>query len=146
MKKVMTAMAMTTALSAPVVANTAAATELVDKVVITLTSAEQQTRGMAMVLGNAMQAKGAQVSVLLCDSAGDMALKEQQSAALKPNDVTPEELMKKLMLGGAKVEVCALYLPNKGVAGDALIDGVGMAKPPAMAEALMDSDARVFNF
>lgn len=143
MKKVIMTAAVTGALMSP---GTTVAEEIVDKVVITLTSAEQQTRGMAMVLANAMQAKGAQVNVLLCDSAGDMALEGHQSAALKPNNVTPEQLMKKLLAGGANVDVCALYLPNKGVGMDALVEGVGMAKPPAMAAALMDKKARVFNF
>ena len=125
---------------------TLAQAEAVDKVLITLTSAEQQTRGMAMVLGNTMQAQGAEVSVLLCDSAGDMALKGQQSAPLKPKNVTPEQLMKKLISGGGQVQVCALYLPNKGVQVDALLEGVTAAKPPVMAKALTDSQTRVFSF
>ncbi len=143
MKKILTASVLAAALLSPVMAS---ATEAVDKVLITLTSAEQQTRGMAMVLGNMMQAKGAEVSVLLCDTAGDMALKEQTSEPLKPKNVTPEQLMKKLMSGGAKVDVCALYLPNKGVGVDALLSGIGAAKPPVMAAALIDADTRVFNF
>ena len=143
MKKILTASVLAAALLSPVMAS---ATEAVDKVLITLTSAEQQTRGMAMVLGNMMQAKGAEVSVLLCDTAGDMALKEQTSKPLKPKNVTPEQLMKKLMSGGAKVDVCALYLPNKGVGVDALLSGIGAAKPPVMAAALIDADTRVFNF
>ena len=143
MKKVISSAVVAASLMSPVAAT---ADNTVDKVVITLTSAEQQTRGMAMVLGNAMQAKGAQVSVLLCDSAGDMALKGHQSTPLKPKNVTPEQLMPKLMSGGAKVDVCALYLPNKGVGMDALLEGVGAAKPAAMADALMDEEARVFNF
>jgi len=122
------------------------AAEPVNKVLITLTSAEQQTRGMAMVLGNTMQAQGAQVNVLLCDSAGDMALKSQQSQPLKPKNVTPEQLLTKLMAAGANVQVCALYLPNKGVAADVLVEGVTAAKPPVMAKMLTEQGTRVFNF
>ncbi|SEQ10254.1 Predicted peroxiredoxin [Amphritea atlantica] len=143
MRKIVISAVLAATLVAPIMAS---ATETVDKVLITLTSAEQQTRGMAMVLGNMMQAKGAKVSVLLCDSAGDMALKEYKSEPLKPKNVTPEQLLQKLISGGAKVDVCALYLPNKGVGMEALLDGVGAAKPPVMADALMDSDTRVFNF
>ncbi len=143
MKKLIISTVLAATLFAPVVAT---ASETVDKVLITLTSAEQQTRGMAMVLGNMMQAKGAKVSVLLCDSAGDMALKGHESTPLKPKNVTPEQLMQKLIAGGAKVDVCALYLPNKGVAMDALLSGIGAAKPPVMAAALIDADTRVFNF
>ncbi|MBN0987358.1 DsrE family protein [Amphritea pacifica] len=143
MRKIVISAVLAATLVAPIMASAA---ETVDKVLITLTSAEQQTRGMAMVLGNMMQAKGAKVSVLLCDSAGDMALKEYKSEPLKPKNVTPEQLMQKLISGGAKVDVCALYLPNKGVGMEALLDGVGAAKPPVMAAALIDPDTRVFNF
>ncbi|MBN1006082.1 DsrE family protein [Amphritea pacifica] len=143
MRKIVISAVLAATLVAPIMVSAA---ETVDKVLITLTSAEQQTRGMAMVLGNMMQAKGAKVSVLLCDSAGDMALKEYKSEPLKPKNVTPEQLMQKLISGGAKVDVCALYLPNKGVGMEALLDGVGAAKPPVMAAALIDPDTRVFNF
>lgn len=142
MQKSLKAVLLAAALAVPALAQA----EAVDKVLITLTSAEQQTRGMAMVLGNTMQAQGAEVSVLLCDSAGDMALKEQQSAPLKPKNVTPEQLMQKLMAGGGNVQVCALYLPNKGVQADSLLDGVTAAKPPVMAKALTDTGTRVFSF
>ncbi|GGK59945.1 DsrE family protein [Amphritea balenae] len=143
MKKFVTVFILAAALVSPL---KVMAEETVDKVLITLTSSEQQARGMAMVLGNMMQNKGAEVSVLLCDSAGDMALKNQVSEPLKPKNVTPEQLMVKLMSGGAKVDVCALYLPNKGIQLDALLEGVGAAKPPVMAAALLEADTRVFNF
>ncbi|WP_299199752.1 DsrE family protein [uncultured Amphritea sp.] len=143
MKKLLMPAIIAAALISPIAPAAAGST---DNVVITLTSAEQQTRGMAMVLANAMQAKGAHVSVLLCDSAGDMALKEHQSTPLKPKNVTPEQLLQKLMSGGARVDVCALYLPNKGVGMEALKEGVGSAKPATMAEALMAEGTRVFNF
>lgn len=142
MKKAM----MISLLSATLAAPAPVLAEPVENVLITLTSAEQQTRGMAMVLGNTMQAQGAKVNVLLCDSAGDMALKGQKTATLKPKDVTPEQLLQKLMKGGAGVQVCALYLPNKGVKADSLLEGVTAAKPAVMAKALTENSTRVFNF
>lgn len=142
MKKLIVSALLSTAVIAPGLAQA----EPVKNVLITLTSAEQQTRGMAMVLGNTMQAQGAKVSVLLCDSAGDMALKTQKSEPLKPKDVTPEQMMQKLMKGGGNVQVCALYLPNKGVSTDMLVEGVTPAKPPVMAKALTEANTRVFSF
>ncbi|WP_156899676.1 hypothetical protein [Marinobacterium litorale] len=118
----------------------------VSQVLVTLTSAEQQTRGMAMVLANTMQSQGARVSVLLCDSAGDMALKGATSEPLKPKGVTPEQLMSKLIKGGGVVKVCALYLPNSGHTIEDLADGIIVAKPPAMAADLLNPETRVFNF
>jgi len=136
-------------LTAPfLVANTmiAKADETPSKALIILTSGSLQTQGMAMVLGNAMQAQGMAVNVLLCDAAGDLALTSTKSPALEPKKVTPEQLMGKLMNGGAKVNVCALYLPNSTHSKTDLRAGVGVATPPEMAKMMTSEDTRVFSF
>ena len=117
-----------------------------EKALILLSSDSLMTQGMAMVLGNAMQGQGVQVDVLLCDAAADLALQDTTSELLKPNDVTPEQLMMRLQQNGASVSVCALYLPNSGNSQDALREGVDVATPPAMAEKMMGENTRVFAF
>jgi len=113
---------------------------------IILTSESLQTQGMAMVLGNAMQATGAQVDVLLCDKAGDLALKATESDRLKPQDVSPEMLLGRLMQNGANVNVCALYLPNSTHTLEDLRDGIGAAMPPAIGAQMLQDNVRVFSF
>ena len=120
--------------------------DAIDKALVIVNSGSVQTQGMAMVLANTMQAKGTQVDVLLCDQAGDLALKNTTSTPLKPKNVTPEQLMSKLQKGGATINVCALYLPNSEHAASDLRDGVGVAKPPAIADQMIDDHLRVFNF
>ncbi|MEN3159199.1 hypothetical protein ABC502_12520 [Alkalimonas sp. NCh-2] len=115
-------------------------------VFVYLTSSSLQTQGMAMVLAGQMQQQGANVSVLLCDGAGDLALKDHESPTLKPRDVTPAQLLQQLMSGGASVEVCALYLPNKPATADALLDGVTPAQPPRIAEKMLNPAVKVFSF
>lgn len=111
-----------------------------------LTSPSTQTQGMAMVLANQMQQQGAKVSLLLCDGAGDMALQDHQGESLKPRDVTPVQLMQQLMQGGASVEVCALYLPNKPATPADLLDGITPAQPPQVAKKMLDPAVKVFSF
>lgn len=118
----------------------------IDKALVIVNSGSLQTQGMAMVLANAMQAKGTAVEVLLCDKGGDLALKSTQNPTLKPRDVSPEQLMGKLQQGGASVNVCALYLPNSEYTQADLRDGVGVATPPAIAEQMIDDDTQVFSF
>ncbi len=117
-----------------------------EKALIMLNSDSLMTQGMAMVLGNAIQGQGVEVNVLLCDAAADLALQDTTSELLKPNDVTPEQLMMRLQQNGATVSVCALYLPNSGNAEADLREGVEVAAPPAMAEQMMDKYTRVFTF
>ncbi len=117
-----------------------------DEAMIILTSDSLQTRAMSMVLGTAMQEQGTDVHVLLCDSAGELAVSDHQSETLEPRGATPEGLLKGMMENGATVEVCALFLPNSDYEQDDLLDGVGSAKPPEMAEMMTARGVRVFSF
>lgn len=118
----------------------------IDKVLVILSASSLQTQGMAMVLGNTMTDQGADVNVLLCDSAGDLALSAYQADTLKPKDLTPGQMLRRLIKQGASVSVCALYLPNSEYTKDDLIEGVGVAMPPEMAEQMLNADFRVFTF
>ncbi len=60
--------------------------------------------------------------------------------------MSPQGLMQMIIAKGGKVDVCAIYLPNKGVGADALIDGVGSAKPQPMAEKLLADNVRIMSF
>lgn len=125
---------------------TATADQESKSVFVTLTSSETQTQGMALVLSNAMQGQGADIQLLLCDGAGQLAVEGSTSEALAPRDVTPQQMLNNLIRGGAAVEVCALFLPNAELTSDALIDGVSVAEPPAVATRLLDPNVRVLSF
>ncbi len=118
----------------------------VQEVLVILTSGSLQTQGMAMVLSNTMAEQGAKVNVLLCDKAGDLALKSYAAPTLKPKDVTPGQMLRGLLKQGGVAKVCALYLPNSDYSKDDLIEGVGVALPPEMAGQMLDSKMRTFSF
>jgi len=145
MKRLLTAIVMTLAMT---VAGQAAAQD--DKKLVTIVgTAEPQTQLMSMVLSMQSMQQGASVYILLCGPGGGLALKdapESATAGQKPKGMSPQGLMKKIIAQGGTVEVCAIYLPNKGVGMDALIDGVGAAKPPAMAARLLDNNTRIMSF
>lgn len=124
----------------------AADKQKVDEVLVILTSDSLQTQGMAMVLSNTMAKQGAKVNLLLCDTAGDLALERYASPTLKPNDVTPGQMMRGLLKQGAVANVCALYLPNSDHSKEDLIDGVGVASPAEMAAQMLDPNIRTFSF
>lgn len=118
----------------------------VQQALVILSSDSLQTQGMAMVLGNTMAKSGVKVDVLLCDKAGDLALKNSESSLMKPKNVSPKMLLNKLKKQGAEVNVCALYLPNSTYTKDDLSEGVGVAKPPQIAALMSDRKVRVFTF
>lgn len=90
-------------------------------VTVILNSASTMTQGIALVLTNQMQAQGAQVQVLLCDKAGDLALRGAGGEKLKPQDVTPAQLLDAALQKGAS-SVCALYPANSGNPAERLKD------------------------
>lgn len=113
---------------------------------VVITSPDPQTQGMALVLSLQAVQQGAGVQVLLCGPGGDVALKGAPQTILKPRDATPQGMLTKLMGLGVKPNVCALYLPNNGKSPADLIEGVGIAKPPAIAAALLTEDTKLFTF
>ena len=137
------------ALGAATLAAPAAQAEPADKLVTILTSAEPQTQLMSMVLTMQSMQAGAEAYVLLCGPAGDLALRDAPAGATAPQapkGMSPQGLMQKVMEQGGTVEVCAIYLPNKGVGAEALLDGVGSAKPPAMAARMLAEGTQLMSF
>ncbi len=120
-----------------------------ERLVTVVTAENPQTQLMSMVLTMQAVAKGTRVHMLLCGPAGDIALDdapESATAGQPPRDMSPQGLLTQIVAKGATVEVCAIYLPGKGLQPEALIDGVGVAQPPAMADALLESGAAVWSF
>lgn len=111
-----------------------------------VTSADNQAQGMAMVLASQMAEQKAAVRILLCGPAGQLALKTYEPAALKPRNVTPKQMMTGLIKGGATVEVCALFLPNADRTPADLVEGVTVAKPPEIAAYMVKPGVRAFGF
>lgn len=121
-----------------------------ETLVTILTAPEPQTQLMAMVLSMQAAQQGATPHILLCGPAADIALKdapESATAGQPPKGMSPQGLMSKIMtLPGAKVEVCAIYLPGKGADASVLLDGVGVANPQAMGGAMIAPNARIASY
>jgi len=113
-----------------------------------LTSGDDETQAMALIL--TMQAMDNQVDaqILLCDEAGDLAVGELagDSPVFEGPDASPAQMVQRLIGNGVTVEVCAIYLPNREYTDADLIDGVGIAQPPAIGALVADPDVRLFTF
>lgn len=107
-------------------------------------NAMAQGAGLAIAT-NALEQK-ATVRVLLCDAAGDIALVGKELPKLKPRDVTTQQILQGVIKAGAKVEVCALYLPNTGKQPTDLIPGVTPAKPAEVAAYLLKPNVNTLAF
>jgi predicted peroxiredoxin len=138
LKKLLTATLLSTALTTMAQSPT--------EVFFSVTSADNQTQGMAMVLATQMAEQKAAVRILLCGPAGQLALKGYEPAALKPRNVTPKQMMGGLMKSGATIEVCALFLPNAERTPADLVEGISVAKPPEVAAYMTKPGVRAFGF
>lgn len=126
-----------------------ASSETAQSLVTVVTSENAQTQLMAMVLTTQAVEQGADARILLCGPGGDLALIDAPESAITPQppqSATPQGMLQALMERGVAVEVCAIYLPGLGAEADVLIDGVGVAQPPAMAGAMLDESAQIWSF
>lgn len=140
MKRTFFTLALGAGLALPVHAQNAA------ELFVTVNSANAQTQGMALVLASQAVEQKANVRVLLCSDGGQLAVKGKEAAVLKPRNVTPNQMLQGLMKAGAKVEVCALFLPNSGLQPTDLIEGVGVAKPGDVAAYFLQPNVRTLSF
>lgn len=117
--------------------------------VTVVTSDQPQVQLMSMVLTMQAVEQGENAHILLCGAGGDLALSdspESATAPQPPRGASPQGLMTMLMGRGVTVEVCAIYLPGLGADESVLIDGVGVAQPPAMGAAMIADGTQVWSF
>ena len=125
--------------------STAAAVQA-EELFVNIHSGNAMAQGAGLVLaGQALEQK-ATVRVLLCDAAGDIALTGKDMPTLKPRNVTPQQMLQGVIKAGAKVEVCALYLPNTGKQPGDLLPGVSPAKPAEVASHLLKPTVKTLAF
>ncbi|PWE20634.1 hypothetical protein DF188_07425 [Aliarcobacter skirrowii] len=136
MKKILLSLSAFALISTPVVASENMAKGLN----VMLTSEDAQTQMMGMVLATMSLKKGKEVNMVLCSSAGNLALKDSESPKLKPQNKSPKMMLEDLIKNGAKVEVCPLFLPNANKNESDLINSVTVAKPPVVADRLLNKD------
>lgn len=114
---------------------------------VSIHSGSPMAQGAGLVLAGQALAQKAQVRVLLCDVAADMALAGNKNMpVLKPRNLTPQQMLQGVIQAGAKVEVCALYLPNTGRQASELLTGVTPAQPAEVAAFLLRPDVNSLAF
>lgn len=120
-----------------------------DRLVTVITSPDPQTQLMAMVLTMQAVNQGAAAEVLLCGPGGDLALASPPPGATAPQPprgMSPQSLIQAAMQAGARVSVCAIYLPGRGEDSEVLLTGIEVAAPDRMAATMMDPAVRVWSF
>lgn len=113
---------------------------------VVVTSADAETQMMAMVLATQSMNQNVSVRILLCSEAGELALRNSESPMFAPANRSPKQLLSGLIERGAVVEVCGIFLPNREYTAGDLIDGIGTASPPEVAEYMRGDGIRYFTF
>lgn len=124
-------------------------TESADTMLTIITSPDPETQLMALVLTRSAMEAGERPHILLCSAGGDLALMDAPASAtapLQPKGASPQGLLKMLLAGGVGVEVCAIYLPNRPFGAEALLEGVGVAKPDDMGARIAAPGETILSF
>ena len=101
---------------------------------------------MALELSTHLTKDQQSVQILLCGAAGDIAVKGSEEVILKPINKSPQMVLKSLIENGVTIQLCSLYMPNKGISGEDLINGVTQAKSPLVAKMLLEHGIKVVTF
>ncbi|MFO7804020.1 MAG: hypothetical protein R6V55_17210 [Desulfovermiculus sp.] len=132
-----------------ILAGTAGAAEHEDRHLLTvITDDSTQTQAMALILTRQWVKDGGSAQILLCDTAGGMAVtgSDVGGEAVQPPDTAPRQMLGGLIEAGVQVDVCAIFLPTGEMEKSALRDGVGVATPMAIGEVMADPATRLFTF
>lgn len=129
---------------------TALPTSIKTEAMLTIvTSGDPETQLMALVLTRSAKAAGEAPRILLCSAGGDLALAQAPKSAiapLQPQGASPQGVLKGLITEGVQVDVCAIYLPNRTFGKEALIEGVGVAKPDDIGKLIASPDIQILSF
>ena len=120
-----------------------------DAMLTIVTSGDAETQLMALVLTRSAKAAGETPRILLCSEGGDLALSvppQSVTTPLQPQGVSPQGVLKTLIAEGVQVDVCAIYLPNRTFGKEALIEGVGVAKPDDIGKLIASPGVQLLNF
>jgi len=93
-----------------------------------------------------MKEHGKEINLVLCGAAGDLALQSTNTETFLPPKKSPTMLLNALLKMGASIQICPLYLPNAGKTTNDLIEGITVAKPPVVADRLLDKDYQNLTF
>jgi len=115
-------------------------------ILVVLTAEDNMTQGMSMVLANQSLDQGAEVRVLLCGPGGRLGLEGHDGDLLQPREVSPGQLLGRLIENEVLVEVCAIFLPNTEWTDADLREGVGVAQPADVASWMLRPGVKHFTF
>ena len=116
------------------------------KLLIVVTSKDPVTQMMSMVLADRSMKRGAAVEILLCGDAGLLAIKDSEQVLLKPQNKSPQMMLKALIHNDVNVELCPIYLSNSEKSVPNLIDGVSIAKPDQVSGKLLRDDTKILSY
>lgn len=111
-----------------------------------ITSGSNDSQAMALILTRNYIQSGGSAQILLCDTAAELALQESDTGTgvVQPADASPRQMLGGLIEAGIQVEVCAIFLPNRSEDESDLRQGVGVARPGAIATIMGQQNSRLF--
>ena len=115
------------------------------KLLTILSTPEEESQMMALILSLQAVQQGAGVTVLLCGEAGYLGTTEGTSQTFAPLGKTPRDMVQSLLDAGADVFLCALFLPNRDIDRNSLREGVIPARPPEITALMLDPQTRLLS-
>jgi predicted peroxiredoxin len=115
------------------------------KLVVVVSSGENEKGGMGITLGLSAAKKGADVTIVLGAKALKFALKKSKQEIFQAKQLTHREILKKSLEKGAKVYVCHMCAKALNLTRKDFIEGTQIVKSLKIFNAIYDN-AQVLSF
>jgi len=116
------------------------------KMVIVISSDQNEKAGMGITLGLSASKKGADVTIVLGAKALKFALKKGKQSIFLAKKLTHREILKRAIKNGAHLQVCYMCAKALGLTDKNFIKGSHVVKSLKIFNKIYESDAKVLSF
>lgn len=128
------------------VANAASKTYEGKKMVVTLASGDLMASGLGTALALGAAKNGAEVTVVISANSLKYVTKGGWAQKFPAKKKSIRQILEKMVDNGANILVCSMCAKFNGVTQDKLIKGALIAKLTPILDAMLDFDAKTFEY
>jgi predicted peroxiredoxin len=116
------------------------------KLVITLASGDLMASGLGTALAWGAAKGGAETTVIIGANSLKYVTKGGWAPKFPAKKKNIKTILKKMVEAGAKILVCGMCAKTNGLSQSDFIDGAIISMPPPILKAMLDKDAKTFEY
>jgi len=116
------------------------------KLVVTLASGDLMASGLGTALALGSAKNGAKVTVIIGANSLKYVTKGGWAPKFPAKKKSIKQILKLLVKNGADILICGMCAKSNGLSQSDFIDGAMISMPPPILKAMLDDDAKTFEY